>query len=622
VRYEQPRPRRRVVKVLAKTVFALAALAVMVATAAAAGSYLYTADTVDQLAPPKTIETEKTRKALAIATPGKPAIALVLGYDKRFKGSGAGEPSRSDTIMLVRMDPQKKAMTLLSFPRDLQVPIYCPGHQYLPDRINSAWALGGPKCTVDTVKQLTGLSINYLVTVNFKGFVQVVDKLNGIWMDVDRRYYHVNDGGYDNYASINLQPGYQKLYGSNALSFVRYRHTDSDLVRNARQQLFVRAVKDRITHDFHATTIPKVVGALRKNIDVYAGGHNLDVDTALSWAFLVYEMPSGNVIRVKINDITGAGVPGDPLVAPTSSIDDAVQQFLNPDVEAPTKAAAAALGEKVKLKHGLPPSQVTIVALNGNGVAGAAANASAGLAAHDYKTVLPPDGLEANAPTQNYFRTEVYYRTSKPRAKAAAQQVANLFGSADVKPVPLDQSPASKQIRHLSNGAMLVAVVGKTFKGNLAPAPKDTTPVRTPPAVTPSDAARPYLRAARRYVPFRLQDPTVIERNSVIDGEKPVRVYTISGHHKAVRLTFHTYGYQYWGIEETDWTDAPIFSGANETRKIKHRLYQLFFSGSHLHMVVLRNSGNTYWVVNTLNDDLSNETMLAIARGLKPLKPR
>ncbi len=534
VTYEQPRPRRGVLKILAKTLFALVALAVMVTTAAAAGTWLYGEDTVAQIIPPRTKETEKTRKTLAIPVPGKPAIALVLGYDKRFKGSGAGEPSRSDTIMLIRMDPEKKTMTLLSFPRDLQVPLYCPGHQYLPDRINAAWALGGAKCTVDTVKQLTGLSVNYLVTVNFKGFVQVVDKIGGVWMDVDRRYYHVNDGGYDNYAAIDLQPGYQKLDGTKALSFVRYRHTDSDLVRNARQQLFVRAIKDRITHDFHASTIPKVVGALRKNIDVYQGGHDIDLKTVISWALLAYEMPSGNVVRVKVDNITGAGVPGNPLIAPTSSIDAAVQQFLNPDVEAPTKAAAAALGQKVKLKHGLAPSQVTVVALNGNAVAGAAANATAQLQAHDYKTLLPPAGLQADAPTFDYFRSEVYYRTSMARSKAAAQQVANLFGSADIQPMPLDGSAASQKIRHLSHGAMLTVVVGKTYKGNMAPAPKDTTPVRTPPVVTSSDAALPYLRAARRYVPFRLQNPTVIERNSVIDSEKPIRVYPISGNHKAV----------------------------------------------------------------------------------------
>src|SRR3954468_18400234 len=117
VTYEQPRQRRGGLRPPGRMLFLLAPLAAMVATAAAAGTWLYGEDTVAQLLPPRTKETEKTRKTLAIPVPGKPAIALVLGYDKRFKGSGAGDPSRSDTIMLIRMDPQQKTMTLLSFPR-------------------------------------------------------------------------------------------------------------------------------------------------------------------------------------------------------------------------------------------------------------------------------------------------------------------------------------------------------------------------------------------------------------------------------------------------------------------------------------------------------------------------
>ncbi len=66
----------------------------------------------------------------------------------------------------------------------------------------------GPKGTVDTVKHLTNLPINYLITVNFRGFTQLVDKLGGIWLDVDRRYYHVNDGSAaQDYSNINIQPG-------------------------------------------------------------------------------------------------------------------------------------------------------------------------------------------------------------------------------------------------------------------------------------------------------------------------------------------------------------------------------------------------------------------------------
>src|SRR5205085_9124438 len=134
----------------------------------------------------------------------------------------SGSPSRSDTVMLIRADPLTKTISLLSFPRDILVPIYCnPSYPDATDRINSAYARCGPKGTLLTVKHLTGLPINYLITVNFHGFKQVVDKLGGVWMDVDRRYYNRNTGSYyDNYANINLQPGYQKLSGGQALDFV------------------------------------------------------------------------------------------------------------------------------------------------------------------------------------------------------------------------------------------------------------------------------------------------------------------------------------------------------------------------------------------------------------------
>jgi LCP family protein required for cell wall assembly len=598
----------------------------MVATAAAAGTWLYGEDTVSQIQA-RTKEVKETRKQLALPVPGKPAIALVIGYDKRAS-EAAGVPSRSDTVMLVRMDPEKQTMSLLSFPRDLQVPIYCPGHEYLPDRINAAYSLCGFKGTVETVKKLTGLPINYLVTVNFRGFTQVVDKLGGVWIDVDRRYFHENTGGYDQYAAINLQPGYQKVHGAAALSFVRYRHTDNDLIRNARQQLFVRAVKDRITHDFHASTIPRVVGALRRNIEVaIGGGRELGLKTVISYALLGYQMPAGNVFRVKIDNVTGAGIPGNPLLAPQESIDDAVDQFVNPDVDAPEKAAAAALGQRARLKQGLPPASISVVALNGNNVPGAASNASAQLADRGYHTVLPPEGAaSANAPRQDYFRTQVLYRSGGKRAKQAAEQVANLFGSADVRAMPTNVSPNARQLRRLSNGAIVVAIVGQTYKGTLAPASKDRTPKRAPPAVIKNPAAAfAQLKYARRFVPFRLYYPTVIERNSSLDGRsdgRPLRVYKVSGNHKAVRLTFGTANNAFWGIEETDWTEAPVFDGANTHRKIKGRDYDLYFSGSHLHMVVLRDGDRSYWVVNSLNDELSNETMLAIARGLTPMKRR
>jgi len=113
--------------------------------------------------------------------------------------------------------------------------------------------------------------------------------------------------------------------------------------------------------------------------------------------------------------------------------------------------------------------------------------------------------------------------------------------------------------------------------------------------------------------------PRLVESSSRLEFDAPIRVYGISKGHRAVRLTFRIGSNEYWGIEETNWNDAPALAGPSFVHKIKGREYALYYSGAHLHMVVLRKDGATYWVINTVLDELSNETMLAIARGLTPL---
>ncbi len=140
----------------------------------------------------------------------QPAIALVLGYDKRY-GSGNSR-GHSDTLMLIRVDPRTKVLSLLSLPRDLYVNI--PG--YGMSKINDAYANGGAPLAIKTVSQVLGVKINYYVPVNFHLFRKTVDMFHGVYIDVDRRYYHANNSA-GNYAAIDLQPGYQKLSGLQAL---------------------------------------------------------------------------------------------------------------------------------------------------------------------------------------------------------------------------------------------------------------------------------------------------------------------------------------------------------------------------------------------------------------------
>ncbi len=251
--------------------------------------------------------------------------------------------------------------------------------------------------------------------------------------------------------------------------------------------------------------------------------------------------------------------------------------------------------------------------LNGNGVAGSAASAAYELGQRGYNVVLPVTGTPQNAPNFNYFRTTVYFDSSQPRAKAAATALANLFGDAAVQPLPA-------AFGDLANGAMATVVVGQNFHGTLAPAPVDRTPKKEPPNVTPNAAlTRSLLLSVRRRVPFRLEVPRLMESGSRLAYDTPLRVYNIKKGHRAVRLTFSVGYNEYWGIEETDWDEAPALADASFEQRIRGREFSLYYSGPHLHMVVLRENGATYWITNTVLDSLSNETMLAIARGLAPL---
>jgi LCP family protein required for cell wall assembly len=576
------------------------------------GGYLYTHQFVAGLRA-HTPAVVKAAKALDVPVANRAAIALVIGYDHR-KGVESNHPSLSDTLMLIRADPTTKTISLLSFPRDLHVPIYCGSVPVATDRINSAYGRCGPKGSLLTMKKLTGVPINYLITVNFHGFKEVVDTLGGIWMDVDRRYYNKNTGAsYNNFANINLQPGYQKLSGQEALDFVRFRHTDSDLTRNARQQEFVRAFKEQVARSFSYSSIPKLVGTLTKNIEVGEGGHSLQLDQVISYALFAQGLPGGHLFQEKIANVQC----GIECSASSSDIQAAVENFENPDVQAPKDANAAALGEKIK-QSAPPPSSVSVTVLNGNGVQGAAADGSYLLAQRGYKALVPPNNLDPNAPSQE-FHTKIYYDPAQKRSKAAAIAMQNLLQPADVAKLP-----RTPKLRALDPGSTLLVVLGSTFHGSITAPPARVVPKHALANVRFDSASAELLRPYAKKVPFKLMVPTVVERSSSVDnlpGDKPLAYYWMDDtrKNKGVRLVFHNGANEFWGVQETDFTGAPALGDRSFHRILGGRAFDLYYSGTHLHMVVLRRSGSTYWVVNTLLDSLSNETMLAIAKGLKPL---
>ncbi len=606
-RYRQPAPEPRGVWHVIRIVLLWTILAALVVAGGAAGAAYLRAHHFVEAVAPKTAADKAAAEVADVAIPGQPTTALVIGTDKR-KGFQAELTGRSDTLMLVRADPQANTISLLSFPRDLVVNVKCPGRPDVQDRINFAYSECGSVGSLETVRALTGLPINYFITVNFRGFMELVNNLGGVWVDVDRRYL-CDSARCPDVTPINLQPGYQRLNATEALAYVRFRHFDSDLYRVARQQLFLKALKQQITSSLDFGTVLDIVDAVERNVTIGRGGNKpLDLQTIKDYVYFARSLPPGHIFQAKMDNITG----GNELYASQGSIDAAVRDFVQPDVRSPEKARNVALGIKSR-SAAPPPRSTSVTVLNGNGVAGSAANASYELSQRGYRIVLPVTGRPQNAPSFGYFRTTVFYDRTQKRARAAATRIANLFGDAMV-------TPLRGRVLRLSNGAIATVVVGRNFHGTLAPSPVDKTPKRQPPQVTQNGPdTRRLLLSVRRRVPFRLETPRLIASSSQLTSESPIRVHTIKKGHPGVRLTYQWGENEYWGIEQTDWTEAPVLADASFLQRIRGREYSLYYSGPHLHMVVLRENGATYWVVNTILDSLSNETMLAIARGLRPL---
>ena len=271
---------------------------------------------------------------LATTDPGSPQTLMILGSDRRPKNNaeGAGRGARSDTIMLVRLDPDKEATAIMSLPRDLKVEI--PGHG--TDKINAAYELGGPALTLETVKAVTRLPINHVINVHFSGFWRAVNAVGCVYADIDRRYY--NDSA--EYSYINVLPGYQRLCGTKALQYVRFRHEDTDIVRAARQQDFLRQAKQQITasklFDNHERLI-KIFGR-NTSVDDRLRGSRSEVLRLLKLAVFSADQP--------IQEITFRGSLGPSYVETADAqMAEMVDEFLNVE---DTPGPRGASGRKVK----------------------------------------------------------------------------------------------------------------------------------------------------------------------------------------------------------------------------------------------------------------------------------
>ncbi len=185
-------------------------------------------------------------KVLAPTSQGAPETLLLVGNDQRPppKDNPFGSVlPHSNEMLLVRIDPSEPTISMLSIPRELQVTFTAPTGEVITNRINSAYTYGGVQLMLKTIKNVFGISVNHVFVVTFPKFRRAVDEVGCVYMTVDRRYYHVNEPGGEQYFEINLQPGYQRLCGKEALEFVANRHEDTSLTRDARDQRFLLEVK-------------------------------------------------------------------------------------------------------------------------------------------------------------------------------------------------------------------------------------------------------------------------------------------------------------------------------------------------------------------------------------------
>ena len=476
------RGRRGASHVLWLRVLEIVVVAVVCFVAVSAGALTgFLQRTAAQVARNDPGEVKAAASQLTAPRSGKPVDILIIGSDRRVGQADLG--ARSDTLLLVRLDPQTGSISMLSVPRDLMVDI--PG--YGTDKINAAYSLGGARLSLEVVHHLLGVPINDFVDINFDGFKQVVNKLGGAYLMIDRRYY--NNTAVTDYASIDIQPGYQRLNGAQALDWVRFRHDQNgDFTRIVRQQMFLREMKRELAGSVTLTSLPRFLSVMS------ILSHNVTSDISslgklYSIVSLALSLDTHHIYQTHIDGSTPTVNGIDYVVATPQQVQVAVQQFLHPK-PAPRGSSSSARRSST----------------------GSGAGATA-----PHKIVI----------------TDTYHL------------------------------PQWRSLRHAAHMSLYM------------------------PAALPAGLGYDDFRAYR-----------------VVTGSGDVRA--------AVAVGTTPQG-GYWDVQAIAWPSAPILASPDATRTIAGRTYSLFYDGPHLTMVAWQRDGVAYWISNTLDEELSNRQMLALA---------
>ncbi|WP_106496191.1 LCP family protein [Lentibacillus sp. Marseille-P4043] len=213
---------------------------------------------------------------------------LIMGVDASdIRKNNKNGNSRTDTLILATLNKDDKSVKLLSIPRDSYVYVEDAGKK---TKITEAHAYGGPKSTIETVENLLDIPVDYYAKVNFEAFIDVVNAVDGVTIDVPYEMNELNSK--DQAGAIHLLPGEQKLNGEEALAFARTRKQDNDIERGKRQQEVIKAVMKKAVSMNSILKIDNIIEAVGKNmttnmtfdemksfISYGTSGKSLDIDS-------------------------------------------------------------------------------------------------------------------------------------------------------------------------------------------------------------------------------------------------------------------------------------------------------------------------------------------------------
>jgi LCP family protein required for cell wall assembly len=260
------------------------------------------------------VDSRLTRVEALPDYPGRPAATpgadwLVVGSDsrqgldeqrRRQLGTGQAAGRRADTMMLLHIPRGTGKPTLVSLPRDSYVPI--PGHGR--NKLNAAFAFGGPPLLARTVEQVTGIRLDRYMEVGFDGFASVVDAVGGVQICPKTAMR-------DPMAGLNVKAGCQLAGSKKALAYVRARHSGrGDLDRVQRQQEFLGSLVDKVTSPGVLLNPFKSISLLRTGTDAVAVDQAAHVWNLIRFPFAMRAVSGGGGVATTVPVAGGASVPG------------------------------------------------------------------------------------------------------------------------------------------------------------------------------------------------------------------------------------------------------------------------------------------------------------------------